>query len=261
MSVLIDSINQLVKDIKIVIKTISKYKQAQIKSVDDREYVSAHIYLWFSTIKPLIKDSINESDLNKIDDLSSRIIKSCKGYPSKSSLLTKLKEFENLIVDLSSNKNVLSPSVNYSVSPDFNGISQDPKIQEVLKRRWKECDVCVHNGAIVASLVMIGGLIEALLMAKVNQTSDKSKVFKANSAPKDKTGNTLQLKEWTLKDYINVAFELKWIGISVKDISSILRDYRNYIHPYKEVTSPSFFQESDISLIWEVSKKIINELS
>ncbi len=44
----------------------------------------------------------------------------------------------------------------------------------------------------------------------------------------------LPLKEWTLKDFLDVAHDLKWIGRSAKDVGIVVRDYRNYIHPQKE---------------------------
>ena len=65
---------------------------------------------------------------------------------------------------------------------------------------------------------MMGGLLEGLLLARVNSESNKSPIFTASAAPKDKQGKTLQLKEWTLRNYIAVAHELKWISQPIKDI-------------------------------------------
>src|SRR5712691_7816019 len=47
---------------------------------------------------------------------------------------------------------------------------------------------------------------------------------------------TKPLKEWGLKDYLDVANELGWIRQSAKDVGQVLRDYRNYIHPEKELS-------------------------
>ena len=62
-------------------------------------------------------------------------------------------------------------------------------------------------------------------------------MFEAKSAPKDKknTGKALDLRKWTLHDYIAVAHELKWVSTPVRDISAVLKDYRNLIHPYEEL--------------------------
>ena len=72
-------------------------------------------------------------------------------------------------------------------------------------------------------------------MARINDLADKSPVFTAHSAPKEKgTGRTLDLKEWSLSNYIDVAHEVGWISSTYRDVGDILRDYRNYIHPHRE---------------------------
>ena len=54
-------------------------------------------------------------------------------------------------------------------------------------------------------MVMMGGLLEALIMARIERLQDKQPVFRAKAAPKDKAGNTLKQKEWTLHNYIEIS--------------------------------------------------------
>ena len=61
-------------------------------------------------------------------------------------------------------------------------------------------------------------------------------MFTPSKAPKDKAGKPKPLKEWGLKDYLDVANELGWIRQSAKDVGQVLRDYRNYLHPEKELS-------------------------
>src|SRR5437773_1848747 len=105
------------------------------------------------------------------------------------------------------------------------------KMQTILTNRWYECVTCVEAGAPLAAVVMMGGLLEGLLLARINQLTDKSPVFKAASAPRDRTGTPLKLNEWGLKNYIDVAYEVGWISQTTKDVGEVVRDYRNYIHP------------------------------
>ena len=107
----------------------------------------------------------------------------------------------------------------------------------------------------------MGGLLEGLLLAKINQLPNKTAVFSATVAPKDsKTGKTLQLKEWGLKNYIDVAHELKWISQPIRDLGAVLRDYRNYIHPEKQLTYGISFQVDEVSMFWEIAKGICKQL-
>jgi hypothetical protein len=120
----------------------------------------------------------------------------------------------------------------------------------------------VANSAPLAAVVMMGGLAEALLLAKVHREPDpKTRVFSAKATPIDsKTGKALNLKEWTLRDYIEVAHELKWITVSTRDVGVVVRDYRNYIHPFKELTHGVELADGDAKLFWEISKEITRQL-
>ena len=105
-----------------------------------------------------------------------------------------------------------------------------------------------------------GGMLEGLLLAKINLLKDKKEVFMANNTPKDKNGKILELKDWKLKDFINVSHELGWISKTAKDISEVLRDYRNYIHPQKEYSYKAKLSSKDAITLWEITKTITREL-
>ena len=112
-----------------------------------------------------------------------------------------------------------------------------------------------------AATVMMGGLLEGLLLARVHREVDKTRVFAAAKAPKDKkSGKARALNEWTLKNYIDVAHELKWISQPVRDLGSVLRDYRNYIHPEKQRAHGLAFRTEDVSIFWEIAKGICRQL-
>ena len=74
------------------------------------------------------------------------------------------------------------------------------------------------------------------------------------------TGNKKQLLEWRLKDYIDVAHEMGWISQTGKDVGHVLRDYRNFIHPYKEFSNNINLSKSDAHILWDVTKSICRQL-
>jgi hypothetical protein len=133
-------------------------------------------------------------------------------------------------------------------------------MQEILNRRWAECLVCIGNGAPLSATVMMGGLVEALLLARVNRETNKAPIFTASTSPKDKVGKTLPLTEWTLKGFLDVAHELKWVSNSAKDVGVVLRDYRNYVHPNKELTHGVKLNPNDARMFWDVCKNIAREI-
>jgi hypothetical protein len=144
--------------------------------------------------------------------------------------------------------------------PSFTTTSVDPELQQLLTNRWNECIGCLEHGLPLAATVMMGGLLEGLFLVRIESLKDKSPVFTASSAPKDRTGKTLDLKEWTLSHYIDVAHELSWISDTYRDVGEILRDYRNYIHPHKELRHKKKISPDDSKVLWEISKHIAREV-
>jgi hypothetical protein len=63
--------------------------------------------------------------------------------------------------------------------PDFSPLISDPTMQDILKRRWAECILCFKSGALLSATVVMGGLVEGLLLARVNTESDKSPIYTA----------------------------------------------------------------------------------
>ena len=102
--------------------------------------------------------------------------------------------------------------------PNFSSIIQDAQMKAILERRWVECTLCIAAGAPLAATVMMGGLLEGLLLARVSFVNrTRPPIFTASAAPKDRHGKTLVLKEWTLQHYIEVAHELKWISVAARE--------------------------------------------
>ena len=103
------------------------------------------------------------------------------------------------------------PSHTSDAPPNFSPLVSDPNMQAILQRRWAEVQRCLSSKANLAATVMMGGLLESLLLAKINGSSDKPAVFTTPAAPRDKAGKTLSLSEWKLVKMVDVAHELTWI--------------------------------------------------
>ena len=142
-------------------------------------------------------------------------------------------------------------------APDFTPLVGDATMRGILERRWDECQRCLGAGANLAAIVMMGGLLEALFVSRANSMTNKSALFRAKATPLDsKTKKPIDLRDWTLGPYIDVGHELKWITKSGKAVAAVLRDYRNYIHPQKELSHGISLEPGDAHMLWEVAKSI-----
>jgi hypothetical protein len=108
---------------------------------------------------------------------------------------------------------------------------------------------------------MMGGLLEALFVARANKMGDKGPLINARSAPIDKkTAKTMDYREWMLDSYIRVGHELGWITESAKQVADVLKEFRNYVHPAKELRHGVELAQNDSAMFWNVTKSLVRQL-
>lgn len=245
--------------------SLKRGKSKQIGSIAEREIVKATALSWFNGHLDHIRNTTGEESCKATCKLFHDLI----AHTDRSTLRTKYdvilkqlkKELSNLRKFVIDGGTVPAPNVSSDESPDFSSLIGDPKMQEILGNRWQECVNCIGAGAPLAATVMMGGFLETLLLARFNREVDKSPIFRASTAPHDKrTRKTLQLNEWTLRNYLDVGHELGWVRRSTKDVGEVVRDYRNYIHPYKQASHGLKLDAEDARLFWEITKEITRQL-
>lgn len=252
---------KVIKNLENTRKQLLKSSDTQIRGKEEKQYIRELSEGWFKDCRPNLLKIVDSVFLSKLDVSFTFLLEKSTKNPSRQLVLDALKSTKNELNILSANPTVVTGiTSDIQGLPDFSKIISDTRVQGLLKDRWIECSICVKNNAPIASIVMIGGLLESILLAKINSYQDKSLIFTALSSPKDITGKTKFLKDWSLYNMIEVGFELKWITISMRDFSMILRDYRNYIHPYKELSSDGSFSSKDLSLIWDFARRIVLEI-
>ena len=244
-------------------KVLGRVKSAQVRSAEYNQLIKATALSWFNSHRSTVHPAVGDDAIKPIDELYRAVLGATTRATTREKYLSWIKEIKRKLGTLQADhavalSYVASPGTGSTsdTAPTFSPMISDPKMQQILTKRWNECCTCVSSNAPLAATVMMGGLLEGLLLAKINQLADKTPVFAASAVPKDKSGKTLQLKEWGLKNFIDVAHELGWIGQSAKDVGEVLRDYRNYIHPQKELSHGLSLEPRDARMLWEVAKSI-----
>jgi hypothetical protein len=260
------AVDSAIKEAKNLRRILGNGSSLQVYSSVERKLIASTALSWFNNHRSSMKLALSESDLASLDVEYKSMLAACEGAATRKTYLTRLKTVARRLVELKSERALDFAALSAQPAksdrpPGFATLILDSRMQEILIRRWAECIACVQTEAPLAATVMMGGLLEALLLARINRENDKSKVFKAAGAPKDKkTGKTLPLSEWTLQHYINVAHELTWISRSAMDVSKVLRDYRNYIHPQKQLSHDVFLKRDDAELFWDVCKSLCRQV-
>jgi hypothetical protein len=227
----------------------------------EREVIRATALAWFRSHRPKLVAVFSSADLQPIDAMYQKVVEASHKSAARAGYVSTFKDIcDNLVHLRSGNLLRLAAATTADTPPDFSRLISDTAMQVILEKRWLECGICISYGAPLAATVMIGGLLEGLLLARVNREGNKRPIFTAAAAPKDRQNQPSGLKEWTLQDYIGVAHELGWITVAAKDVGIVLRDYRNYIHPQKELSHGVSLTTPDAVILWEIGKSISRQL-
>ena len=246
-------------------KSLSRSKTKQVFSNEERSVIKATAFSWFKNCRPLMAGLAEDELLRVADTHYQKILEAAERATLRTRFMDELKGLRTTLVKLRSHSLMSATTsaiatVGTPTPPDFTRLVPDPAMQAILNRRWAEVWNCIGARAYLAATVMIGALLEALLLARVNRSADKSAVFASKCSPKDKAGKTRPLQEWTLNAYIDVAHDLGWIGKASRDVGVVLRDYRNFIHPEKELTQGVTVGEADCRMFGAVLVALADQI-
>jgi hypothetical protein len=243
-------------------QSVMRKRSRQVSSGDEIDRLKSVAYAWFQSHQPIVKAHQSQPDLSDVDLAYRTVMDSTGRNASRTTYADALRDARRSLVEVRgfivANFHAAPVGVTNTndVPPNFAPLAADVNMQTILQRRWDEVQRCLACKSNLAATVMMGGLLESLLLARINSSPDKAAVFKAKSAPRDKVGKTLVLPDWKLVHMVDVARELTWITKSAKDVGNVLRDFRNYIHPHKEYTDGVSIWDEDARMFWEVTKSI-----
>lgn len=148
---------------------------------------------------------------------------------------------------------------------DFGSVSLDRlrldgAVLGVIEERIKEITTNLHSGASLSAIIMSGSVLEGILLGTAS--SNMRRFNESEISPKDKkTGKVLPFQDWTLSNLIDVAHNIGMLGLDVKKYSHSLRDFRNYIHPFQQMSSGFSPDKDTAEISWQVLKAAITDLS
>jgi hypothetical protein len=142
-------------------------------------------------------------------------------------------------------------------------------LRSIIERDYKELALILIPGAAWKSaVVMAGSILEAILYDLL--TRDAALIAKAMASPKAPTKGTTAVKditnntsenEWKLVNLINVAVDLNLLPQErAHTIDQILRNYRNFVHPRKEIKEAHPCTEAEATLAKGALDGVCNHL-
>lgn len=141
----------------------------------------------------------------------------------------------------------------------LKNIAIDSMALDVIEKRIEETKKCMQAKAALSTVFLCGSTLEGLLLGIAIKYP--SKYNQSQLAPKDKEGKVKTLQNWTLANFIDVSCDLGYLKEDVKKFSHSLRDFRNYIHPYAQMSSHFDPDEHTAKICFQVLKTAIYQLA
>ena len=157
----------------------------------------------------------------------------------------------------------MSLSENVFINQEFQDIDLytlpiDGCLVPYIESRITEIRKCIAANIPLASIFLIGSTLEGVLLGLASKFPALYNC--ANATPKDNTGKVRRFHEWTLSNFIDVSYEVGFLKEDVKEFSHSLRDFRNYIHPFFQMSKGFHPDEHTAKICFQVLKAALCQI-
>lgn len=131
-------------------------------------------------------------------------------------------------------------------------------VSGILEQRIKEIEKCFSAGAYLSVILIAGSTLEGILLGLA--IGHPRQFSSAGASPKDSAGKVKQFQDWALSAFIDVAYELRLVQHDTQKFSHTLRDFRNYIHPFQQMSSGFSPRQHTAKICLQVLRAAIYEI-
>jgi hypothetical protein len=132
-------------------------------------------------------------------------------------------------------------------------------VSDILEQRIREIERCFPATAYLSVILLAGSTLEGILLGLA--VKHPKQFNSSKSSPKDSSGKVKSFHDWSLSAFIDVAQDLGLIQYDTHKFSHSLRDFRNYIHPFEQMSSGFSPREHTAKICLQVLKAAIHEIS
>jgi hypothetical protein len=129
----------------------------------------------------------------------------------------------------------------------------DSNLKSIIERDFSEIQRAYISKCLKSLIILSGGTIEAILTDLLLQNPVQA--FSSSAAPNQK-----DITRWNLSDLINVCVDLDLISHGVEKLSHPIREYRNLVHPGRELREKLIFVAEEARIALEVLNIVYRDL-
>ena len=138
----------------------------------------------------------------------------------------------------------------------------DTDLLAIIERDYAELTLKLFpSGAWKSTVIMAGSILEAVLFDQLANHAWHPKAINSPKSKHKKKGTPIPPDDWTLENLIDISMD---IGRLPKDpantIHQVIRDYRNFVHPKKEIRTAHECTEAEGMLSLGALNSVCNYL-
>lgn len=136
--------------------------------------------------------------------------------------------------------------------PSLQNLPVESQVIGIIEERLWDAKLVSEAGAHLSAIFLYGSVLEAVLLGAA--TNCPEQFNRSVCSPKTADGKVKKFHEWSLAELINVACDIELLEPDIKEFGHGLRSFRNYIHPYEQLSSGFKPDEYTASLCFQVLK-------
>ena len=143
--------------------------------------------------------------------------------------------------------------------PNIHLLPIEAQVATIVEARLEEARKALKAKAHLSVIFLCGSILEGVLLGTAQQ--NPARFNQSKVSPKDGSGKVKQFHEWSLAQFINAACDVGLLKLDIQKFSHGLRDFRNYIHPYQQMTSGFTPDEHTAKVCFQVLKAALASLA
>lgn len=136
----------------------------------------------------------------------------------------------------------------------------DPQLRQIVERDYGELVVKLFpSGAWKSAVIMAGSILEAILFDRLTDPKWNARAVASPKALHPKTGKPIPSSDWRLENLIDIALDITLLKPDpANTIHQVLRDYRNFVHPKKEIRAAHECGDAEAMIAVGALKSVCN---
>lgn len=135
---------------------------------------------------------------------------------------------------------------------------KDDNMRDIIQRDVWECALAIVFGQNKAATILSGSIIESLLILKLKEKGIEK--YDISEIKKGSTASNFPIEKMGLNELLYVADKNKTIDKNNYHLGHYIRDYRNIVHPAKELKMNENLNHETVITMWNILKRLVFDL-